>query len=71
MLCVSIFTFTNKQVGLSKHSSFRVLRAFRDSDNQIMELTQEKHKTRCLWLENYQNIFLIFMKFVLLCSNLS
>jgi len=34
-----------------------VLRAFRDSDNKIMNLTQEKHKTRCLWLENTEIYF--------------
>ncbi len=37
---------------------FCVLRALRDSDNQIMDLTQEKHKTRCLWLEITEFIFL-------------
>ena len=26
-----------------------------------MDLTQEKHKTRCLWLENYRIYFLIFI----------
>ena len=30
-----------------------------------MDLTQEKHKTRCLWLENYRIYFLIFIQFVL------
>ena len=30
-----------------------------------MDLTQEKHKTRCLWLENYRINFLIFIQIVL------